>query len=73
MVAMDLAVDQASLESQPDRLFAGYIFDLDGAVYLSEVLLSGAEQLVAALRLLNRKILFLSNSPTTSPDGTLPS
>jgi HAD superfamily hydrolase (TIGR01450 family) len=52
----------------PDRLFAGYIFDLDGTLYLGDDLLPGAAKLLAALRRLDRRVLFLSNNPTKDPD-----
>ncbi|MBA2277073.1 MAG: HAD-IIA family hydrolase [Chloroflexia bacterium] len=50
--------------TRPERLYAGYIFDLDGTVYLGEALLPGAARLIAALRERDRRILFLSNNPT---------
>ncbi len=53
---------------RPDRLVAGYIFDLDGTIYLGEELLPGARRLIDALISLDRKILFLSNNPTSSPE-----
>ena len=52
----------------PDRLVAGYIFDLDGTIYLGEDLLPGARRLIETLVSLDRKILFLSNNPTSSPE-----
>ncbi|MDQ7840626.1 MAG: HAD-IIA family hydrolase [bacterium] len=48
---------------RPDRLYAGYAFDLDGTVYLGEILLPGAERTVASLRADGRPIVFLSNNP----------
>ena len=53
--------------SRPDRLFDGYVFDLDGTLYLGQELLPGAARLVDALRRLERRILFLSNNPTKEP------
>jgi HAD superfamily hydrolase (TIGR01450 family) len=63
-----------SLQSQallirPERLYAGYIFDLDGTLYLGEELLSGAQRLIQALRAAGRRLLFLSNNPTKDPDA----
>ena len=55
--------------SRPDRLLGGYIFDLDGTIYLGDALLPGARSLVEALRALDRKVLFLSNNPTRDPDA----
>ena len=48
-------------------LYEGYIFDLDGTVYLGDELLPGAFELITTLRELNRQTLFLSNNPTKDP------
>lgn len=47
----------------PDRLFDGYIFDLDGTVTLGDALLPTAGETIARLRALGRRTLFLSNYP----------
>lgn len=44
--------------------FEGYIFDLDGTVYLGETLLPGAGPAIARLRAGGRRVAFLSNNPT---------
>jgi NagD protein len=44
----------------------GFIFDLDGTVYLGERLLPGAAGVVAALRSAGRRVCFLSNKPIQS-------
>ncbi len=44
--------------------YAGYIFDLDGTIYLGDELLPGAADVIARLRALDRQIHFLSNNPT---------
>jgi arabinose operon protein AraL len=44
-------------------MFKGYIFDLDGTVYLGERLLPGAERVIRRLREANKKVVFLSNKP----------
>lgn len=49
------------------RAYAGYIFDLDGTVYLGDALLPGAHELVTTLRELGRRTVFLSNNPTRDP------
>jgi arabinose operon protein AraL len=41
----------------------GWLFDLDGTIYLGEALIPGAEAVVAALRGDGRRIAFLSNKP----------
>jgi len=46
------------------RLYSGYLFDLDGTIYLGDDLIPGAHQLVTTLREMGRKTLFLSNNPT---------
>jgi NagD protein len=44
--------------------YDGYIFDLDGTVYLGDTLLPGAVALFAQLRRAGRRVAFLSNNPT---------
>jgi arabinose operon protein AraL len=43
--------------------FQGYIFDLDGTVYLGEHLLPGAAEAIDALRRSGAAVIFLSNKP----------
>jgi HAD superfamily hydrolase (TIGR01450 family) len=52
----------------PDALFQGYVFDLDGTVYLGDELLPGAGRLLARLRELDRRVAFVSNNPTRDPE-----
>ena len=52
----------------PGSLFAGYVFDLDGTVYLGDELLPGAARLLARLRELGRRVVFVSNNPTRDPE-----
>ena len=52
----------------PDRLYAGYVFDLDGTIYLGANLLPGAARVVQALREMERKVVFVSNNPTRDPE-----
>jgi HAD superfamily hydrolase (TIGR01450 family) len=51
----------------PDRLYEGYIFDLDGTIYLGDELLPGAKRLILKLRELGKRVIFLSNNPTKDP------
>ena len=41
----------------------GWLFDLDGTVYLGEALIPGAADTIAALRGAGRRVAFLSNKP----------
>lgn len=52
----------------PQRLYDGYLLDLDGTVYLGDELLPGAYELVTTLRKHGKQVLFLSNNPTRDPD-----
>jgi ribonucleotide monophosphatase NagD (HAD superfamily) len=52
----------------PDRLYAAYLFDLDGTIYLGDELLPGARELVGALRERGLPVRFLSNNPTSDPE-----
>lgn len=49
------------------RNYQGYLFDLDGTIYLGDELLPGAHRLVTGLREQGRSVLFLSNNPTKDP------
>lgn len=49
------------------RDYGGYLFDLDGTIYLGDQLLPGAADLIASLRSAGRRTLFLSNNPTRDP------
>jgi NagD protein len=41
----------------------GWLFDLDGTIYLGDALIPGADAVVAALRAEGRRVAFLSNKP----------
>ena len=43
--------------------FLGYIFDLDGTIYLGEKLIPGAGETIERLKSLSKKIIYLSNKP----------
>lgn len=52
---------------RPDRLYAGYIFDMDGTIYLGDHLLPGVAATIAVLRERGATIRYLSNNPTRDP------
>src|SRR3954451_2204119 len=49
-------------------MFDGYIFDLDGTIYLGDRLLPGAGEAIRRLRA-DRRVVFLSNNPTSSREN----
>jgi arabinose operon protein AraL len=51
---------------RPARLYDGYIFDLDGTVFLGNALLPTAGETISTLRRLGHRTVFLSNNPTHS-------
>jgi NagD protein len=51
---------------RPQRIFAGYVLDLDGTVYLGDELLPGAAQTLARIRQAGSRVLFLTNNPLRS-------
>lgn len=52
---------------RPNRVYAGYVFDLDGTLYLGDELLPGAAETVAALRGAGARVAFLTNKPLELP------
>lgn len=61
---MSASVPAAGLVRVPQRLYDGYIFDLDGTIYLGDSLLPGVHRLITKLRALGKRVVFLSNNPT---------
>lgn len=54
----------AGIPAQAERLYEGYVFDLDGTTYLGEALLPTVRSTIKALQASGRRIAFLSNNPT---------
>jgi len=52
---------------RPTRLYQGYVFDLDGTLYLGERLLPDAAETVAAIRATGGRVAFLTNKPLERP------
>jgi HAD superfamily hydrolase (TIGR01450 family) len=50
----------------PSRMFAGYVVDLDGTVYLGDAALPGAVEALAAVRAVAARVVFLTNNPLRS-------
>jgi NagD protein len=51
------------------RFFSGYVFDLDGTVYLGDALLPGAKRAIETLRAAGFRVVFLSNNPLQTRAG----
>lgn len=56
------------MPGEPQFLYGGYIFDLDGTIYLGDSLLPGVEDTLARLRELSIPVRFVSNNPTKNVD-----
>jgi len=63
-----LSQAQPTLFRRPDKIYGGYIFDLDGTLYLGSDPLPGAIDLIHRLREQGAKVLFLTNNPTRDPE-----
>jgi arabinose operon protein AraL len=50
------------MSNDPPR-YAGYILDLDGTVYLGDILIPGAQEKIAWIRGSGSRVVFLSNKP----------
>ncbi len=53
--------------TRPTRWYGGYVFDLDGTLYLGDRLLPGAATTVAAIRAVGARVAFLTNKPLETP------
>ncbi|MCA9415817.1 MAG: HAD family hydrolase, partial [Candidatus Omnitrophica bacterium] len=54
------------MSSPPLLDYAGYVFDLDGTLYLGPNLIPDVDLMLAELRRMGKKIRFLSNKPLQS-------
>jgi HAD superfamily hydrolase (TIGR01450 family) len=54
--------------TRPDRIYAAYVFDLDGTIYLGDELLPGVRRLVETVRERGAAVRFVSNNPTRDPE-----
>ncbi|MBS3788024.1 HAD family hydrolase, partial [Candidatus Bipolaricaulota bacterium] len=45
------------------EIFEGFIFDLDGTVYLGDTLLPGAQETIRTIRDSDKNMVFVSNKP----------
>ena len=62
-----MTVPVGSVLRRPTRRFGGYVFDLDGTLYLGDQLLPGAAETVASIREAGGRVAFLTNKPLESP------
>lgn len=59
-----IAITGATARGLPERVYDAYLFDLDGTIYLGEELLPGALRMLEYLRVIGRRVVFLTNNPT---------
>ena len=52
-----------SRDRRPTRVYPGYVFDLDGTVYLGDALLPDAAETIAALRAADSRLIYVTNKP----------
>jgi HAD superfamily hydrolase (TIGR01450 family) len=69
MTTQRAAASDSSAVRRPDRLYPGYILDLDGTVYIGDELLPDAAETIAALRAGGSRLVFLSNKPLEAPSA----
>lgn len=53
--------------ARPTRIYPGYVFDLDGTLYLGDNLLPGAAETVRIVRSHGARVAFLTNKPLELP------
>ncbi len=56
-----------SAPARPTSYFRGYVFDLDGTLYLGDSLLPGAAETVRLIRANGSRVAFLTNKPLELP------
>jgi NagD protein len=48
---------------RPSRIYPGYVFDLDGTVYLGDALLPGAAETLSAIHRAGSRVVYVTNKP----------
>jgi len=56
------------LPNRPTKLYPGYVFDLDGTVYLGDSLLPGAAETILELRRRGSRVVYVTNKPLETAD-----
>jgi HAD superfamily hydrolase (TIGR01457 family) len=64
-----VAADGAPSPAGSEDGFDGYVFDLDGTVYLGPQLIPGAAEAIARLRHRGARVVFVSNKPLETRDA----
>jgi HAD superfamily hydrolase (TIGR01450 family) len=54
--------------TRPNRVYPGYVFDLDGTVYLGESLLPHAAETIRELRRRGSRVVYVTNKPLETAD-----
>jgi NagD protein len=57
-----------TLPARPERIYPGYVFDLDGTVYLGDSLLPYAAETIWELRRRGSHVVFVTNKPLETAD-----
>jgi len=52
---------------RPNAIYDGYVFDLDGTLYVGEEPIQGAAEVIAGLRAAGARVAFLTNNPLELP------
>ena len=56
------------LLTRPSQIYAGYVFDLDGTVYLGDALLPQAAETIGELRRRGSRVVYVTNKPLQTAD-----
>lgn len=54
--------------ARPERVYPGYVFDLDGTVYLGDALLPHAAETIRELRRRGSRVVYVTNKPLETAD-----
>lgn len=63
LAKLSITMDAMRSPAPGSQQLAGFVFDLDGTLFLGEAALPGAPELLAALRRQGRRVLFVTNKP----------
>jgi len=56
------------MQARPEIIYRGYVFDLDGTIYIGEQIVPDAAQVIATIRSAGARVVFVTNKPLELPE-----
>lgn len=58
----------SQMQARPETIYRGYVFDLDGTIYIGEQIVPDAARVIATIRSAGARVVFVTNNPLELPE-----